>query len=560
VRRLATEDVVRAAPAAWSLVLAVLMLGGALGPGHVLSYDMVWVPDLALGRDALGLGTALPRAVPSDAVVAVLDEVLGGVLLQKVVLLAPLVAAGAGAAALVGHDLVARLVAASLAVWNPFVVERLAIGHWPVLLGYGALPWVLLAATAWRRTGRLPVALPVLLMVGSLSASTGLVTGFAAVVAGAGRDVRRMLTLGSLVLVANLPWLVSGLLHVGNATSSVAGADVFAPGREGLLPAPVAFLTLGGIWNAEVVPDTRTGGMGVAFTAVVVVLALVGIGPARRSVPRHRLTALVVCWASGTTLVVLGWAFPDGAGWLANRVPGAGLLRDGSRLLALAAPLLAVLAGLGASALVRRLPDGVSRAVIAGSLCIIPVALMPDGARGLSGRLDAVAYPPSYEELTRTLSALPVGDATLLPFESYRVPDWNGGRPVLAPLGRYVPRRVVVNDELVVDRRRLPGEDPQAAEVREALSADDPAARTEALLAAGIRLVLVEDLGVPVPEVEGTVVPVDDGLRVVDLGEPPAARAVPPWWTAAMTVAWAMWCTLLVLSLAAWRRRPRKRR
>ena len=48
----------------------VLMLGGALGPGYVLSYDMVWVPDLARDADVWGVGTALPRAVPSDAVVA----------------------------------------------------------------------------------------------------------------------------------------------------------------------------------------------------------------------------------------------------------------------------------------------------------------------------------------------------------------------------------------------------------------------------------------------------------------------------------------------------------
>ena len=51
----------------WSLVLATLMLGPALAPGYVLSYDMVWVPDLALRPDFWGLGSGLPRAVPSDA-------------------------------------------------------------------------------------------------------------------------------------------------------------------------------------------------------------------------------------------------------------------------------------------------------------------------------------------------------------------------------------------------------------------------------------------------------------------------------------------------------------
>ena len=49
-------------PAVWALTLAGLMLGPALGPGFVLSYDMVWVPDLSLRPDALGLGSGLPRA------------------------------------------------------------------------------------------------------------------------------------------------------------------------------------------------------------------------------------------------------------------------------------------------------------------------------------------------------------------------------------------------------------------------------------------------------------------------------------------------------------------
>ena len=40
---------------AWAVLLAVLLLGPALGPGYVLSYDMVWVPDLALAA-------GLPRA------------------------------------------------------------------------------------------------------------------------------------------------------------------------------------------------------------------------------------------------------------------------------------------------------------------------------------------------------------------------------------------------------------------------------------------------------------------------------------------------------------------
>ncbi|RYC10850.1 hypothetical protein [Nocardioides zhouii] len=546
-------------PTCWALVLAVLMLGGALGRGFVLTYDMVWVPDLSLGLDALGLGTALPRAVPSDAVVAVLDEVVPGEVLQKLVLLGALVSAGSGAAALCGRGTVARLVAATVFVWNPFVVERLAIGHWPVLVGYGVLPWVLLAGATWRRTGWLPARLAVLLLVGSLSATTGLVTAVAVVAAAAERSRRRWVGLAVLVGAANAPWVASGLLHAGEATSSAVGADVFAPSsREGLLPAPLHFLTLGGVWNAESVPGSRTGVLAVGLTILLVLLAAVALRRGWSSVPVLLRTPLLVCWSVGMVLVVATWALPDATGRLAGTVPGGGLLRDGARMLALAAPLTAVLAGRGADAVVRVFPDTASRTMVALGCVLAPVALMPDAALGLSGRLAAVDYTASYEGAVEALATLPPGDVVLLPFQSYRAPSWNGGRPVLDPLGRYLGRHVVVEDQLVVDGETLAGEDPRAAEVRDGLAAPTPEARAEALRAAGVRLVVVEDVDrVEVPEVAGDTVGEYGELRVVDVG-PGAAPPQPTGaWVTAMAVAWAAWASLLLVGMVRLRRARR---
>lgn len=538
-------------PTAWAGVLAVLLLGGALGRGYVLSYDMVWVPDLRLGADALGLGTALPRAVPSDAVVAVLDEALGGMLLQKVVLLLPLMAAGSGAAALVGPGVVARLVAVSVAVWNPFVAERLAIGHWPVLVGYGVLPWMLVAGTRWRRSGVLPAAFPVLLLLGSLSASTGIVTAVAACAAAAERVRRRWLALAGMLALANLPWLVSGLLHAGSATTSAAGADVFAPSGDGLLPGPLAFVSLGGIWNAQVVLPSRSGALGVAATVVLVVLAALGARRGWSQVPAGLRRPLVWCWVVGLGVTVATWALPGVTGWLASAVPGAGLLRDGSRVLALAAPLTAVLAGRGADAVVGMLPDVLSRTMIALACVLAPVALMPDAALGLSGRLAAVDYPESYGDVVEELQSLPPGDVALLPFQSYRAPSWNNdGRPVLAPLGRYLPGRVVVEDRLVVDGRPIAGEDPRAGDVRRALAAPDDRMRAAGLRAAGIRYVVVEQLpDVVVPAIQSDLVRQLDGLTLIDLG-PASARPDPPVaWVLTMVLAWAGFAALLLVGL-----------
>ncbi len=168
---------------------------------------------------------------------------------------------------------------------------------------------------------------------------------------------------------------------------------------------------------------------------------------------------------------------------------------------------------------------------------------MPDAALALSGRLTAVEYPASYARLVQDLPSLPAGDVVLLPFQSYRAPAWNdGGRPVLAPLGRYLRRDVVVEDRLVVDGRSLAGEDPRAAEVRQALGESTPDERSRGLQAAGVRLVVVEDLdGQDLPEVAGDQVWQDTGLQLVDVGAGASPPTLPVGATAAMVLAWSAW-------------------
>src|SRR6476660_3175119 len=132
----------RRGPLLVSAVLAVLILAPALRPGYVLSYDMVFVPHPDLTRDTVGLGDGLPRAVPVDAVVALLGALVPGSLLQKLILVLLLVAAGTGAGRLAAHLVpgpgagAASLVAAALYVWNPYLAERLVLGHWALLVAY----------------------------------------------------------------------------------------------------------------------------------------------------------------------------------------------------------------------------------------------------------------------------------------------------------------------------------------------------------------------------------------------------------------------------------------
>ncbi len=485
---------------AWPWVLALMVLGPTLRGGYLLAYDMVFVPRLDLRSDFLGLGSGLPRAVPSDALVAVLDNVVPGAVLQRGLLLAALVLAGAGGRRLVpGRSVTAQLAATSWYAWNPFVAERLLLGHWTVLLAYGTLPWVVDAATRVRRGERRLFALFLWLLVAATSASGGLTAAGVALAFGAGdprhgEGRRRTVAVVLAALVANAPWLVAGALHAGIATTARGSATAFAASPEGSMPAPLAVLGLGGVWNAEVVPASRVGLS--AWISLVLLLGVCGLGVRRwwRVTERRTAVGLLVTGAVGLVIALAGVFAVDVVAEVVHVVPGAGLLRDGSRYLGLLALLEAALFGLGAEVTVGSTRDRAVATTLAVGLVLAPVAVLPDLAWGALGRLRPVTYPAAYAEMRAALVKAPprAGDLLVLPFTSYRAPAWNGGRKVLDPLGRFMPRNYVASDHLSVSGRVLPGEDPRARAVQRVLARPTGAGRSAGLRALGLGLVLVD--------------------------------------------------------------------
>ena len=542
----------RVVPVLWTVVLAALVLGPALGRGYVLSYDMVWVPDLALRPDVLGVGSGLPRAVPSDAVVAVLDELVPGMLLQKVVLLGALAGGGLGVLRLAPPEsMPGQLVAVGVYQWNPFVAERLVLGHWPMLVGYAVLPWLIIAAREWRTQRVMPWRLCWLVPLGSLSASAGLASGVVLLAFAAERNGRRWAAMLALLAVSNAPWLVSGLLHVADATTDPAGARAFALHAEGGLPAPVAVLGLGGIWNAEVVPASRDSLVGWLSVLAVVGLAAAGVRGLGAHLGRRDQVAFLGCLAGAWAAALLTWAAPSAMAWTVSNVPGAGLLRDGTRILSVAAPALALAAGHGAARVTAALRpvSPVAPAAAGLALVLLPLALLPDLSFGVSGRLRAVDYPHGYAQARAVVSTRQDfgarGDVVLLPFSSYRQPAWNKGHKLLDPLGRYLTPDYVAGDDLLVSDIRIAGEDPRAIAAARALRRSTPVERSRALALLGIRFAVTDLDAAGAPRVAGrALVPETGGLRVQQLAGV-RVRIVPAGWRLAMAVAWAAYLAMV---------------
>lgn len=508
----------RAAEHGLAAVLALLLLAPVLssditqGPGYVLSYDMVAVPRVPFTAATLGWGDGLPRAVPQDAVLALLTTVVPGWVIQLAALVAIGWLAVVGAARLVPSEcLIVRLVAGAAYGWNAFLAERLLIGHWGLLLGYAALPWIVRAA--WNARTGAPGA-PVVLW-SALAAITPTGGVIAAVTASAvlrwpasrrpaGAVVARPLV-ALAVVVLNAPWVVAGAVARVSAVSDPDGVAAFAARAENWSGTLGAVLGLGGIWNAEAVPTSRTFAAAPLFTVLTLVVAAFGVRTlARRAGPVTAPALLVV--AGGSLLIALAGAVPGSdrlLGVLVAHVPGAGLLRDGQKFLAPYALLLALCGALGVERITDALRARGARPVAAtvGIVALLyPVVVLPDLAWGGAGRWAPVRYPADWDRVAGLLAADPRGDVAVLPFSAFRAFGWNGGRTALDPAPRYFRADVVVEDALPVATGSgdgvVSGESPRAGAVRGAL------ADGRSLTTVGIRWVLVER-GTPGP-VPGT--------------------------------------------------------
>jgi hypothetical protein len=486
-----------------------------LARGYVLTYDMVFVPRLELTGNLLGLDVAVARAVPGDLLVALASRLVPADLVQKLILLGIVVAAGAGAARLTPtRRPAAKAAAAALYAWNPFVYERLVMGHWGLLAAYATLPFVARAATDLRTGTQGSVRRLVLTLAIAAAASPpgGLIAAAVALCVAAAppwsaqravalhgaralrflRSTRgRVAVLLGVALVVNAPWLVPSVLRPGGVPVRAEGAAAFASRPDGPLGTVGSLVGLGGIWNAFAVPPGLGSWPWVGGFVVVLAVAGAGLPVLWRRLPAGAAGGLLL--AAGLGLVVAAAYAVPGLRSLVDlvvvHVPGGGLVRDAQKFIAPLALVEAAAFGLGVERLVPALPPRWGRAAAAG-LVAAPVLLLPALAWGAAGRLAAVPYPEAFAEARAAMAADPVPGAVLvLPWHLYMGFPWNGDRVVLDPAQRWFTRRAVGNDDLELAGTTVPGEDPYGARLGPLVAGTAPLA--PALPAAGVRYVLV---------------------------------------------------------------------
>ncbi len=480
------------------LVIAIVILGPALRPGVIFNLDLILTPHLDTPSGFWGLGPELPRRLPLWLPISWLSPLIPATTSGKLLMIAVLVVAWVGMVRLtrricidrhhVGY--LASHAAGALYTLSPFVLTRVAVGHFNVTVPHAVLPWVI--GTLIRPGRRLDATFLACFAMGFAGHSGGalalLVVGIAVV---AGERERWMKAI-VVALAAQAPWLVPGLVVLAANPIHMATGNVFPTRIDGL--AGFARIAAGGgFWNTYF----QIGGDGLivaASGAALLTLAVVGT----KVIASDARTPIVAIGFVGWFLVVVSTirGFDTIFFWVNDHLIG-GVWRESHRLLTLHLLWLAPAAALGGERLYRMCLDRPRFISLAGPVAVLPAAiaivLAVPGVWGLGTQVSAAPLPQSWQ-MARTAIRDQPGTVLALPWYQYfnlRVGD-GPLRRVLNPLPLYLGGDVLSSSDngLQRDVREFgdPREEPADLLIEHLTNAE---AISSGLVDLGVRWIMV---------------------------------------------------------------------
>lgn len=497
-------------------------LGLVLGLGVVLplvggkpTFLLDWVTGPAanvVSTSVLGLNGGLTTGVLGSVSVAALGHLVGPAVTWLVMLsIFPLATVGAGR--LTGGSRWARLAAGTLYAVNPFVFNRLYVGHLTLLVGYALLPFAAASALAAPKLRGLRALGPALWW----SALTALSPHFAwiygvLVVAGAVANRRFGLRAFTWVLWVSAAFALMStyilLPHTATELPAQAGAaslDIYRTTGDAHLGLFVNVLGLYGFWRLGPGPQLPKAVVGLwpLLLAAILIVGLAGAWGSLRATKavegaeggdcehgrKRGLLAMLAVAAVAGYLLSLGDQGPTGPlfRWAYYHVPFFQVMREPQKFSMLVALSYAVFFGWGVDRMssvdLTSVGASAKRAGLGMGLAgiVLPLAYCPTIFWGLAGQVTPSSVPTSYSQADQ-LMGKGQGQVLYLPWHLYMAYPFTG-RVVANLAPSYFRRDVISGDNIEVGAVKTQSTSPRSAFVQTLLAKGDQLKRFGALVA-----------------------------------------------------------------------------
>lgn len=458
-----------------AVALAILL--PLLGPGYVLTLDMIFTPHVRYPLN-------LDNLWPFHAVMNTLGLMVPSQVLEKLMLLGIFAGAGLGMHRLVpAESQWARYAAGVLYVINPFTYARLMAGQYLVLAGYALMPWFLAALMRFVRKPGRGSAWPLTawaLAIGFVSLhylGFALLAGLLALGIWSFRERRRprelkRLTLwsggvGLAVLLINSFWLIPLLLHRTPQAGLIGsfGDAYFLSFRtisDHIFGQMLNTLALYGFWGDDqgqyLLPKVVIGWWWLLALTILVVAGVGAVKKWRRDRFGIALTLALLVVGLVLTQGIMGSPFAPLNHWLETHVLAYRGYREPGKFVGLIALAVAYCFGLGADWLLSRTKAD----WLPGLFVALPLVYTPTMLWGAAGQLHAVNYPADWYALNRHLDAEHSSAKVLfLPWREYMRFGF-AGRIIANPAPRFFDRPTIAGTNAQIGLIENQSADPQS--------------------------------------------------------------------------------------------------
>lgn len=439
--------------------------------------DMMIPARMPLNDLNEGLSSSAPRAIPQDTLLSVFLPPLSTVWIVAAMVLfcamAGMIYTAWWVCRTIGASLPVQMVASLLLVWNPYTIERMLQGQWSIVMAMWLLPAIAYTST-YERCG------PLLFFLGIAAFTpTGWMFGGIIALVCARSWLFAGVIAGAQLFLAS-PWLLVTVFNGSDVSADSSSTAAFAARAESGVGTLGALMGLGGIWNSEAVPDSRTG-WSAAIGVLLCALMVIGAWGAREIIQRHAGVLVVAALAIVVPFLLSTSSGVSVMGLLMDNVPGAGLLRDSQKFVAVAIPGMTLLLARAVQMIAGWLGSGrkssagpVSSSLVsswlvsavAGILIVLTVPALPAEISPLK----AQRLAPEWTQIVNAVSQPTHSSILLLPPGNYRVQD---GLPVVDPALKMLPGNPIDPGFLIVDGKLVDGDPSAIALLQDTMNGED---------------------------------------------------------------------------------------